>query len=100
MAQRRKSPFSVSQREQQDAEDDKSFMHAQREIDAEDTKQGVAAKLIKATHGLAQELEKRLRTARMATSTPEAIRHDLERVIELAADVTESAQESLKALGR
>lgn len=79
---------------------DSTFMHEQREQDAEEAKLGQAAKHVKECHGYAREAFSRLGTARLATSTHEAIGHDLERVSELAADIQETADKALKELRR
>jgi len=79
---------------------DKSFMHEQREQDAEEIKLGAAAKDVKQCHMLTQEANLRLSAARKATSTQSAIKHDLERVVELAGDIGGTARDALEALGR
>jgi len=65
------------------------------EDDAAEVNQGEAAKDIKAAHALSREIHNRLATCRLATATHDAIRHDLDRVVELCEqlrDVTESAR--------
>lgn len=79
---------------------DKTFMHEVREQDAEEAKLGEAAKDVKQCHLLVQEANLRLGAARKATSTQTAIRHDLERVVELAGDIETTARDALEALGR
>lgn len=76
----------------------RTFMHEQREKDAKDAKLGQAASHVKEAHGLALELFTRLRTARLATATHEAIRHDLQRVVDLCQDVEDSASKALRKL--
>lgn len=78
----------------------RTFMHEQREDDAAEAKLGTAAKEVKACHLLAKEAATRLGAARLATSTPGAIAHDLERVVELAEDVSKSAKNALALLVR
>lgn len=77
-----------------------TFMHEQREQDAEEAKLGAAAKDVKQCHLLAQEAALRLSAARKSTSTRPAIKHDLERVVELAGDIGDTAKDALEALGR
>ena len=79
---------------------EKTFMHDQREQDAEEAKLGEAAKDVKQCHLLSQEACLRLSAARKATSTQTAIKHDLERVVELAGDIETTAADALEALGR
>lgn len=74
--------------------------HQTAEEDAAEAKMSESAQSIKRTHLLAMEQEKRLRAARMSTSTHFAIKHDLERVIELTGEIADEAQSALDALGR
>lgn len=74
------------------------FMGQQAEEDAQEAKIGEAAKETKRCHLLSKECEHRLRMARMATSTTDAIQHDLERVLDLAADISQAASAALKLL--
>lgn len=70
------------------------------EDDAREAKMSQSAKHVKQTHLLAMEQEKRLRAARLSTSTHSAIEHDLQRVIELSDEIAVEAQEALRTLGR
>lgn len=68
--------------------------------DALEVKLGAAAKHVKECHGLAREALMRLTAARLATSPSGAVRHDLERVAELAQEIHGEAQNALGALVR
>lgn len=75
-----------------------TFMHDQRERDAEEVKLGQAAPHVKQCHLLSKEATTRLGAARMSTSTPEAIMSDLKRVVDLCADMKGEAKDALKKL--
>lgn len=68
------------------------------ESDAAETKAGQAAKHVKACHLLSREAEKRLGAARLETSPSSAIKHDLERVLELCGEMHDSARLALEAI--
>lgn len=76
----------------------KSFDPAQAEEDAQQQKVSESAKCVKAAHGYAREMNNRFVTARLATSTPEAIEHDLTRILELAKSVKSETESAMKAL--
>jgi len=70
------------------------------EDDAAEQKLSESAKAVKRAHLLSAEAQNRLKTCRLATSTTPAIRHDLQRVIEICEDLSQTASEALHALGR
>ena len=75
-----------------------TFMHETREQDAKDAKNGQAAEHVKQSQLYADEMNTRLKIARRATSTPEAIAHDLDRAIVLCDDVKTEATKARKKL--
>lgn len=77
-----------------------TYMHEQAEEDANEAKLGEAAKEVKRCHLLCREASARLAAARMSTSTPDAIEHDLDRARVLAGQIEETASEALRLLPR
>ena len=76
------------------------FMDRQADEDAENTKLGAAAKHVKAAHLLIKEADLRLRSSRTATAPQSAIRHDLQRLVELIDEVKTEGGLALEALAR
>lgn len=70
------------------------------EDDAAEMKLGEAAKTIKNAHALAKEATNRLAVCRLVTSPTSAIRHDLERVVEVAEALSLECVEAGNQLGR
>lgn len=79
---------------------DTNFFQQQREDDALDERHGEASKSLKQTALYANELAARLQASRKVTSSVPAIRHDLERVLELAALIQDEGQQALDLYSR
>lgn len=84
----------------QDREDLADVFKDTAEKDALEAKLGEAGKEVKRCHQYSQECFRRLACARLATSEPDAIKHDLERAVQLSVAINNTATEALRLLGR